>query len=87
LLDIFNYTRWRNFENTIEKAKKACEKAGEKLSDRFAEIGKTITSRTGASKIIDDIALTSYACYLVPDNSDPAKPEIAFAQTYSSYFS
>ena len=82
LQDIFNYTQWRNFQNAIEKAKKACENAGEKLSDHFADISKTIPMPKGASKIIDDFALTRYACYLVAQNGDPAKPEVAFAQTY-----
>ena len=82
LQDIFNYTQWRNFQNAIEKARNACENAGEKLSDHFADISKTISMPKGASKIIDDIALTRYACYLVAQNGDPAKPEVAFAQTY-----
>jgi len=82
LQNIFQYTQWRNFENVIEKAKKACENAGEKLSDHFADISKTIPMPKGASKTIEDIALTRYACYLVAQNGDPAKPEVAFAQTY-----
>jgi len=65
LQDIFQYTQWRNFENVIEKAKKACENAGEKLSDHFADISKTIPMPKGASKTIEDIALTRYACYLI----------------------
>lgn len=82
LQDIFQYTQWRNFENVIEKAKKACENAGEKLSDHFADISKTIPMPKGASKTIEDIALTRYACYLIAQNGDPTKPEVAFAQTY-----
>lgn len=82
LQNIFQYTQWRNFENVIEKAKKACENAGEKLSDHFADISKTIPMPKGASKTIGDIALTRYACYLIAQNGDPAKPEVAFAQTY-----
>ncbi|MDP3148027.1 MAG: DNA damage-inducible protein D [Ignavibacteria bacterium] len=82
LQEVFNYTQWRNFENAIEKAKRACENAGEKLSDHFADISKTIPMPKGASKTIEDIALTRYACYLVAQNGDPAKPEVAFAQTY-----
>ena len=82
LQDVFNYTQWRNFENAIEKAKRACENAGEKLSDHFADISKTIPMPKGASKTIEDIALTRYACYLVAQNGDPSKSEVAFAQTY-----
>ncbi len=82
LQNIFQYTQWRNFENVIEKAKKACENAGEKLSDHFADISKTIPMPKGASKTIEDIALTRYACYLIAQNGDPTKPEVAFAQTY-----
>lgn len=82
LQEVFNYTQWRNFENAIEKAKRACENAGEKLSDHFADISKTIPMPKGASKTIEDVALTRYACYLVAQNGDPAKPEVAFAQTY-----
>jgi DNA-damage-inducible protein D len=62
LQDVFNYTQWRNFENAIEKAKRACENAGEKLSDYFADISKTIPMPKGAFKTIDDITLTRCAC-------------------------
>lgn len=82
LQDIFQYAQWRNFENVIEKAKKACENAGEKISDHFADISKTIPMPKGASKTIEDIALTRYACYLIAQNGDPTKSEVAFAQTY-----
>jgi DNA-damage-inducible protein D len=82
LQNIFNYTQWRNFENAIAKAKDACANAGEKVPDHFADISKTIPMPKGAAKTINDIALTRYACYLVAQNGDPAKPEVAFAQTY-----
>ncbi|MDP2338339.1 MAG: DNA damage-inducible protein D [Bacteroidota bacterium] len=82
LQELFGYTQWRNFLNAIEKAKKSCESAGENISDRFADVSKTIPMPKGAEKVIDDIALTRYACYLIAQNGDPSKPEIAFAQNY-----
>jgi DNA-damage-inducible protein D len=77
-----HYSKWDNFIKVIDKAKKACENAGEQVSDHFADIGKMIGLAKGAQREIQDIALTRYACYLVAQNADPAKNEVAFAQTY-----
>ena len=82
LQPILGYSRWENFTNAIDKAKKACENAGEKLSDHFREVTKMIDLAKGAKREIEDIALTRYACYLVAQNGDAAKQAIAFAQTY-----
>lgn len=82
LQEILGYSQWRNFLNTIDKAKKACEGAGEKVSDHFADISKMVGLGSDAQRAIDDIALTRYGCYLVAQNGDSAKGEIAFAQTY-----
>jgi len=82
LQEVFGYSQWRNFLNAIEKAKQSCENAGENVADRFADVSKTIPMPKGAEKEIDDIALTRYACYLIAQNGDPSKPEIAFAQNY-----
>lgn len=82
LQEILNYTKWDNFLKVIEKAKKACENAGGDVSDHFADISKMIDLAKGAQREISDIALTRYGCYLVAQNGDASKSEIAFAQTY-----
>jgi len=82
LQDLLGYTQWRNFENTIEKAKEACKNAGENVSYHFAGVSKTISMPKGAEKEIDDILLTRYACYLIAQNGDSRKEQIAFAQNY-----
>jgi DNA-damage-inducible protein D len=82
LQEILGYTKWDNFNNVIEKAKKSCENAGGEVFNHFADIGKMIELAKGAQREIVDIALTRYACYLIAQNGDPAKNEVAFAQTY-----
>ncbi|MCF8453742.1 MAG: DNA damage-inducible protein D [Pedobacter sp.] len=82
LQKVFNYTDWRNFLKAIDKAKKSCETAGETVSNHFVGFNKMIDLAKGAQREIDDIALTRYACYLIAQNGDPSKNEIAFAQTY-----
>ena len=82
LQHLLGYAKWDNFLNAISKAKTACEVSGHQVSDHFADVGKTISMPKGAEKEIPEIMLTRYACYLIAQNGDPQKPEIAFAQTY-----
>jgi DNA-damage-inducible protein D len=76
------YSEWRNFVNVIEKAKISCQNAGGVVDDHFVDITKMVDLGSGAQRPIDDIALSRYACYLIAQNGDPEKNEIAFAQTY-----
>ena len=82
LQSILGYSKWDNFLKVIDKAKKACENAGESLKNHFADIGKMVQIGSGSEREITDLALTRYACYLVAQNGDSTKSEIAFAQTY-----
>lgn len=82
LQELLEYTQWRNFENVIAKAKIACEKSGNAITDHFADVSKKVQLGSGAIKEIPDFMLTRYACYLIAQNGDPKKEQIAFAQSY-----
>lgn len=82
LQKLLGYTKWENFEKVIKKAKDACSNAGEDANNHFPDIRKVIEAGKGAQHTIDDIALTRYACYLIAQNGDSRKEEIAFAQNY-----
>ncbi len=79
---LLGYDRWENFQNAVDKAKIACEKAKQKVADNFHDIEKASISGRNTKKLVQDIMLTRYACYLIAQNGDPKKDEIAFAQTY-----
>jgi DNA-damage-inducible protein D len=82
LQQLLSYTQWRNFEQVLEKAKLSCKTAGQSESDHFADVSKMVDIGSGSSREIADTKLTRYACYLIAQNGDPKKEEIAFAQTY-----
>jgi DNA-damage-inducible protein D len=82
LQHLLGYTKWDNFLNVITKAKTACEVSGHDIENHFADVGKMVVIGSGAPREIDDILLTRFACYLIAQNGDPKKKEIAFAQTY-----
>ncbi len=82
LQKLLDYDEWRNFLNVIEKAKTACKTSEQDINDHFVDINKTIAMPKGATKEIPDIMLTRYACYLIAQNGDPRKEQIAFAQSY-----
>ncbi len=82
LQELLGYADWRNFLNAVNKAKESCETTQEAVSDHFVDVNKTIPMPKGANKEVPDIMLTRYACYLIAQNGDPKKEQIAFAQSY-----
>lgn len=82
LQGVLEYTEWRNFNKIIDKAKTSCETSNNAVSDHFVDVNKKVDLGSGAERIIDDVMLSRYACYLIVMNGDPRKEVIAVGQTY-----
>ncbi|HAM96203.1 TPA: DNA damage-inducible protein D [Patescibacteria group bacterium] len=82
LQKLLEYKEWRNFEKIVKKAQKSCRNTGVPTQDHFVDVNKEILAGKGATLDTNDIVLTRYACYLIAQNGDPSKSQIAFAQAY-----
>ncbi len=82
LQSLLGYADWRNFLNTVDKARDSCRTNGEAVSNHFVDVTKMVSIGSGAERKKEDIMLTRYACYLIAQNGDPKKEQIAFAQSY-----
>ncbi len=82
LQNLLGYSEWRNFLKVIEKARESCKTSNHAILDHFVDVNKSIPVPKGGTREIGDIMLTRYACYLIAQNGNPLKEEIAFAQSY-----
>jgi len=82
LMPLLGYERWENFDKAVQRAMESCKTSGIEPSDHFREVTKMVELGSGAKRNVKDYLLTRYACYLIAQNGDPKKEEIAFAQSY-----
>lgn len=82
LMPLLGYERWENFDKVIQRAIDSCYTAGIPIVNHFREVTKMVRLGSGAQRNVKDYMLTRYACYLIAQNGDPQKEQIAFAQGY-----
>ena len=82
LAPVLEYQEWRNFIQVVDKARTACAQSGKQPEDHFGDTNKMVSIGSGAQRTVPDVHLSRYACYLIVQNGDPAKPVIANGQTY-----
>jgi len=82
LAPLLEYQDWRNFLQVVDKARQACEQSGHRVDDHFGDVTKMVEIDSGVRRPVTDVRLSRYACYLIVQNGDPAKPVIANGQTY-----
>ncbi len=82
LMVFLGYSKWQTFEDVLKRAKIACQNSDQPIKNHFIGASKMVKTGSGAKRNIEDVLLTRFACYLVAQNGDPRKPQIALAQTY-----
>lgn len=82
LQNVLGYARWENFVVAINRAMESCKTQNISIDDHFREVTKMVVLGSNAERSVKDFMLTRYACYLIAQNGDPKKEEIAFAQSY-----
>jgi DNA-damage-inducible protein D len=82
LSKILGYSEFRHFIPVITKAREACQNSDQGVENHFEDVLGMVPIGSGAQREIQDVSLSRYACYLIVQNADPAKPIVALGQTY-----